>query len=336
VDIAPVDLSSDLALRAAYDVERRAMLAGRDGLPHWSWAEMSSMFRHDDPGEEKVLLGGWQDGRMVAQAVYFAPLMDNTDKCWLGVNVDPDAQGRGFGQQLLAEVERTAAAGGRSVLLAETKLPFDEIGTHRNRRFAEKAGYDFSNVEVVRHLELPVPTTDLERWSAQAAVKHAGYRVETHRDRMPEELLGSFLDIFGQLSVDAPTGEADWEEEVMTPERYRGQEDAFVEAGRRVYVTVAVGPDGRVAAYSTISVPPAGGRTDASQWGTFVGRDHRGRRLGMATKAANLRAVQDAHPEMRRIVTQNAETNDWMVAINEEMGFEPVEASVEMIKRVAP
>ena len=81
-------------------------------------------------------------------------------------------------------------------------------------------------------------------------------------------------------------------------------------------------------------MPPAGGRTDVSQWGTFVHREHRGRRLGMAIKAANLRAVQDAHPEMRRVVTQNAETNDWMVAINEQMGFEPVEASVEMVKRV--
>ena len=235
---------------------------------------------------------------------------------------------------MLEAVEQVAADEGRTTLLAETRLPFDEVGTHRNRRFAEDAGYTFSNVEVVRHLRLPVATSALERWSAQAAVKHDGYRIETHLDRVPEELLDSFLAIFGQLSVDAPTGEAEWEEEVMTPERFRDQEASFVAAGRRVWCTVAVAPDGTVAAYSTISVPPAGARTDASQWGTFVAREHRGRRLGLATKAANLRVVQEAHPEMRRVVTQNAETNDWMVAINEEMGFEPVEATVEMIKRV--
>jgi GNAT superfamily N-acetyltransferase len=334
VHVAPIDPADDLALRASYDLEARALRVGREDLPHYSWPEMAAMWRHDDAGEKKVLLGGWEDGRMVAGGVVMAGLMDNLDKCWVGVVVDPDAQGRGLGQELLAEVERVAVAEGRSVLMAETKLPFDEIGTHRNRRFAEKAGYTFSNVEVVRHLRLPVPDADLAGWSARAAARHDGYRVETFVDRIPDELLASFLEIFGQLAVDAPTGEVDWEEEVMTPERFRAQEDAFVEAGRRVYCTLAVAPDDRTAAYSTIAVPPAGTRTDASQWGTFVGREHRGRRLGLATKAANLRAVQAAHPDLRRVVTQNAETNDWMVAINEEMGFEPVEASVEVLKRV--
>ena len=333
MDIEPVDPSSDLALRASYDVERRAMLEGREDAPHWSWPEMASMWRHDDVGEKKVLLGGWEDGRMVAGAVYFAPLLDNLEKAWVGVCVDPGAQGRGLGRQLLEAAERLALDDGRTVLMAETKLPFDEVATHRNRRFAEAADYSFSNVEVVRHLALPVPVTHLERWSAQAAVKHEGFRIETHRDRIPDELLESFVAIFGLLAVDAPTGETDWEEEVMTPERFRDNERMLLDGGRRMWCTVAVAPDGTVAAYSTIAVPPAGGRTDASQWGTFVGREHRGRRLGMAVKAANLRAVQEAHPEIRRVVTQNAETNDWMVAINEEMGFEPVEASVEFVKR---
>lgn len=333
MDISPIDLASDLALRASYDVERRSLLLGREDMPYWSWPEMSSSWRHDDAGEKKIRLGGWHDGRLVAVGTFFAGLMDNLDKCWVGVAVDPDAQGRGRGREMLEVLEKVAADEGRTTVMAEIKLPFEEIATHRNRRFSEEAGYSFSNVEIVRHLDLPVPAADLERWSAQSAVKHAGYQVQTHPDVIPEELIESFAAIFGQLAVDAPTGEVDWEEEVMTVERLRDAERMFIESGRRVYCTLAVAPDGSVAAYSTIVVPPAGGRTDASQWGTFVGRGHRGRRLGMATKAANLRAVQDAHPEIRRIVTQNAETNDWMVSINEEMGFEPVEASVEMVKR---
>ena len=94
---------------------------------------------------------------------------------------------------------------------------------------------------------------------------------------------------------------------------------------------MAITDDGLVAAHSTISVP-GHGKTDASQWGTFVHREHRGHRLGLATKAANLLAVQRAHPAMRRIVTQNAETNQWMIAVNEQMGFEPVEASMEFVR----
>ena len=63
-------------------------------------------------------------------------------------------------------------------------------------------------------------------------------------------------------------------------------------------------------------------------------REHRGHRLGLAVKAANIRAVQDAYPDKTRITTQNAESNDFMVDINKEIGFEAVEDSMEWIKRL--
>ena len=69
------------------------------------------------------------------------------------------------------------------------------------------------------------------------------------------------------------------------------------------------------------------------QWGTLVGREHRGHRLGLATKAVNLRAVQAARDDLTLVTTQNAEVNDHMVAINELMGFRPVEAHAEFVKR---
>lgn len=334
MEITTVDVSSDMALRASYDIEKRAMAVGREGLPHWSWPEMAAAWRHSDPGEKQVLLGGYENGRMVAGAVLYLPQLDNTDKCWLGVCVDPPEQHRGLGRRMLEHVTAMAIAEGRTELLAETKLAFDEVTTHRHRRFAEEADFALSNVEIVRHLALPVPERDLATWAADAAGRHEGYRIETYRDGVPDELVPSLCVLLGQLAVDAPTGEADWEEEKITPERFRENLASLLKAGRRMYETVAIAPDGTVAAQSTLSVPPEGVRTDVSQWGTFVHREHRGKRLGLAVKAANLQTVQDAHPEMRRVVTQNAESNDWMVAINELMGFEPVEASVELIKRV--
>jgi hypothetical protein len=72
----------------------------------------------------------------------------------------------------------------------------------------------------------------------------------------------------------------------------------------------------------------------AYQWGTFVHREHRGRRLGLATKAVNLRAVQAAHSGLTLVTTQNGETNEHMVSINERMGFEPIEVSAEFVKRL--
>ena len=77
-----------------------------------------------------------------------------------------------------------------------------------------------------------------------------------------------------------------------------------------------------------------GESTEVYQWGTFVHRDHRGRRLGLATKAANLRAVQSFRDDLELVTTQNAETNDYMVSINEKMGFRPVEVSAEFVKHL--
>ncbi len=333
MDITEVDPHSDLALRAAYDIERRAMQLGRDGLPHWSWQEMSTAFRKPDSGEDVIQLLGHVDARPVAYGVAFLPLLDNLTKSWFAVTVDPDAQHLGHGRAMLDQLAADLAARGRTELLAESKLAFEEVQTHRYRRFAEAAGYTLSNVEIVRHLDLPVDVARLAEWSAQAAERHEGYRIETFLGAIPDDLVPSLCLLHGQLVVDAPTGEADWEEEVITPERFLESRASLAAAGRRMWETLAIAPDGSVAAQSTLSVPPDG-RTDVSQWGTFVHREHRGRRLGLAVKAANLRAAQESHPTMRRVVTQNAETNDWMVAINEQMGFEPVEASVEFIKRL--
>ena len=58
---------------------------------------------------------------------------------------------------------------------------------------------------------------------------------------------------------------------------------------------------------------------------TLVLPRHRGHRLGLALKVANLRAVQRAHPDRRVLHTWNAEENGPMVAVNNAMGFRPVE-----------
>ena len=63
-------------------------------------------------------------------------------------------------------------------------------------------------------------------------------------------------------------------------------------------------------------------------------REHRGHRLGLATKATNLRAVQAARSDLTLVTTQNGDTNAFMVAINEQMGFRPIEVVAEFVKHV--
>jgi hypothetical protein len=65
------------------------------------------------------------------------------------------------------------------------------------------------------------------------------------------------------------------------------------------------------------------------EWGnqqhTVVARPHRGHRLGLLVKTVMLDRLAAAEPGMRHILTGNAAVNDYMIAINEALGFEILE-----------
>ena len=104
---------------------------------------------------------------------------------------------------------------------------------------------------------------------------------------------------------------------------------------RQTWHTVALDGDGNVVAYTDIVVA----RHDPDfcfQWGTLVDRPHRGHRLGLAVKVANLQALQASHTaDGRRLVTWNAEVNDHMIAINERLGFRKTARGGELQKKIA-
>ncbi len=218
-------------------------------------------------------------------------------------------------------------------MMTGANLPFDDREGHGYRRFAEACGYELSDFEVVRHLPLPVPDERIQEWLDEAAPHHAGYTIETFVGAVPDDLVGSLCVLFGQLAVDAPTGLVDFEEETVTPQRYAEMVAGTAAMGRARYETVALTPEREVVAQSTLALSLEQSTT-VFQWGTFVHREHRGHRLGLATKAANLRAVQAARDDLTLVTTENGEINDYMVSINERMGFEPIEIAAQFVKRL--
>jgi hypothetical protein len=51
---------------------------------------------------------------------------------------------------------------------------------------------------------------------------------------------------------------------------------------------------------------------------------HRGHGLGITVKAANLIRLRVDEPQVTRVLTWNAETNEHMRAVNERLGFRVV------------
>ena len=278
MDIVELDaaaLADDAVMRDFYDLSRRAELLGREQAPFWTFEELIGAFRSEDSGERQQLFAAYDGDRMIACAVLWSSLLDNTDKAWFGLDVDLPDRRRGVGRALLQRIEQVAKDDGRALVLTDTKLPFDERETHGYRQFAEACGYQLSNYEVVRHLPLPVPEERIQEWIDEAAPRHEGYTIETFVDEVPDDLVESLCVLLGQLAVDAPTGAVDFDEEAMTPERYAENVATVKAMGRARYETLALTPDRLVVAQSTLAVPLSGSTT-VYQWGTFVHREHRG------------------------------------------------------------
>jgi RimJ/RimL family protein N-acetyltransferase len=171
-----------------------------------------------------------------------------------------------------------------------------------------------------------------DRLAALGAVR-APYRLVTVTEALPDELLPSYCQLAGTLVTEAPTGDLEQEPEVFDEERVRAEEQQLRDGGRTRYLTLALDAAGEVAGFSELAVP----RHDpgrAYQQGTLVSREHRGRALGAAVKAANLRLLQEREPEVRRVITYNAEVNAHMIRVNALLGFRPTARLAELQKRL--
>jgi len=152
----------------------------------------------------------------------------------------------------------------------------------------------------------------------------ADYKIITWIDKAPEELVGGVARLVGRMSTDTPRGDLTLESEVWDASRWREKEDDALRSGRRRLAAGAVAADGDLVAFTDIGVYVQRPSV-AEQWNTIVDPDHRGHRLGLGVKVANLRNLLRAVPGALRLETWNAIENSRMIAINELLGYQVVE-----------
>jgi hypothetical protein len=170
---------------------------------------------------------------------------------------------------------------------------------------------------------LVLPPADPERLCDLAeAVRRAspGHRLVHWVGPTPAEWLDDVARLLVQMSTDAPTGDLAFTPERWTADRVAETDAAAAANGVRAVVTAAAAPDGHLVAFTEASTCVVADGF-AQQGNTLVTREHRGRRLGLRVKLANLELLVRAHPEVRAIDTFNADENRWMLAVNEAMGF---------------
>ena len=317
------------------------------GLRHQEYEEKLRFPALDGPVDD----GPTDPGRVLGYVALNLPRRDNTHTGLMQLDVRPEHRGRGIGSALHERAVVTARARGRGMLTASTDqatepdaatdalVPSTGTGrvpaAHPGVRFLARRGWDLEQVTRRSVLDVPLPADRLAA-HARAAAEAAGpdYRVVLWEGRCPDDLLDRFAVLQTRMSTDAPAGGLDLREDVWDGARVRDAERSFVERGMTYRVAAALHePTGVLAAYTALLSRPD---TDeyVFQDDTLVLRDHRGHRLGMLVKTANLARLAEVQPGARRVGTWNAEENAHMLAINVALGFRPAGGSGEWQLRI--
>jgi len=337
LSITDLDPFDDAEFDEFHAVFEAAQMFGREATATpWELDELRATMQEVTQRKFRHGIVGRAGGRIVVAAFVEGSLLDNLEIGSLQVNVHPDHRRLGYGSEVLARCEEVARERGRSTVLAMCDWPYDghpEGDGDPGVEFGRRHGYTMALVEIQRRLDLPVAEETLDRLAASAAEKHAGYTLRSWSGPVPEELLQGWAEVTSALMTEAPTGEIDREPETPDPAVVREAEALAFKQGRQLYATAALDAAGAVVAYTNFGVNNEGSPR-AYQWGTLVRPEHRGHRLGLAVKVANLRQLQAARPDLGQVVTWNAEVNSHMVGVNEEMGFIPVERSGEVQKKL--
>src|SRR6478735_1603912 len=284
--------------------------------------------------------------RVLAYAAVNMPLQDNTHTAHTDLGVRPAHRSQGIGTALFDAVEATVRADGRTNLTMstdqqaeppegpDTLAPSTGSGrvstTAAGTRFALARGFALEQVARYSRFDLPFDPAFIAAHRAQAEAK-AGpdYGTVSWRGATPEEWVDEFALLNTRMSTDVPLGGLDLQEDVWDAERIRVTEKQFEERGIELLVLAAEHlPTRTLAAFTAFMAVP---NTDefVHQHDTLVLKEHRGRRLGMLVKTANLQRLAAERPSVRRVGTWNAEENSYMLAINVALGFRPAGGSGE-------
>ncbi|MFG1870168.1 GNAT family N-acetyltransferase [Micromonospora arborensis] len=329
ITIASFDGADRASVDEAYLIGAAVSDADLPDLPPFCRRRFDAMFHTPMPGTRSLWALARLDGVPAGYLQLDLPQLDNTDNATVELVVRPELRRRGVGRALHEYGLRLLREHGRKRVVAMTvsALPGGPARSVAGDAFAASTGAQSALAEVRRRLAI----AEIDRVALRAALAEAqpraeGYQSVCWQDSTPQEYVADIAYLDGRLLMDAPMGDVQWEPEQVDAERIRGNERALDARGRRRYhLGMRHEASGRLVAWTLLDVG-ASADWHAFQQITLVDPAHRGRRLGLIAKAENLHHLLTHEPAVRVIDTWNAASNSYMVAINEQLGFRPVDS----------
>ena len=333
---ATIDAPDAADFVRAIEVANRVEALGY-GTPDLSYEPVEELPHFTNPHEPRRMIVARVDGEIVARGLYETQTGDEADSAWIIAQVLPEFRGRGIGTALADLLEQTAAAEGKAKALVYTPIAdtagsrldsptgFGSISAdNREVRFLQARGYRFEQVERCSRLALPLPGLDA-LVAAAGARSGADYRLHYWVGPTPERWRADLAHMATRMSIDAPSAGLEEPEDIWTVERIVEADERHerMNPRQRVFAAVEHGPSGHLVGFTQLSVPRQQHRA-VDQYATLVLREHRGHKLGMLLKVANLAHLDRVAPGHPAVITFNAEENRHMLDVNEEVGFVPI------------
>lgn len=294
-------------------------------LSGYTLADLRAFARFEGKSRRWELLAAGEPGGPVrGVALMEFPLLENPHATEIVLAVHPEYRRRGIGTALVRAMTERAAAEGRRTLNTIVDVPVESAGVHPSEPFARSVGFERTLTGNQRWLRLPFDPT--RRDALRAVVTDAPgaheYRTMTFVGPWPEQFLDDHCTLLQVMSTDEPAGDGERQTEYWDAERLRENDELAAARAATVLTAVAehVASGKLVALTELLLSKDSPGET--WQLLTVVHPEHRGHRLGLAVKLANLDQLAQRAPDVRIVQTGNASVNKPMIAVNEMMGFE--------------
>lgn len=308
--------ADDPVVEGVVDLRRAVSAQDAPWANPWRLKRFRAMLRFGYDGEPPRGTAALVDGDVVADCLMWTSEWDNRHLAWLELCVHPDARRRGHGSELLTHVVGKARAEGRTSVGGNG---WDSPGT---RAFAGAHGFEHRSQSINRRQYVDrLDRAQVDRLFEEAAAAAKDYELERIFGPTPDGMLDEMAELVSAIN-DAPMDDLDLEDEVFTPERVRAYEEATIARSNRFYRVVARHRDSGVLAGNSVVAVAEDLPTTADQHDTSVVRGHRGHSLGLLLKTGMLRWLAEEEPQLRTIDTWNAESNDRMIAVNEQLGYQ--------------
>ncbi|RKQ36958.1 GNAT family N-acetyltransferase [Kocuria tytonis] len=315
----------------------------------------------NDPYERIKILCAFVAGRLVGRAEVRMPLIANTEAAQIVVHVAPDETSEGIGRELLGAAEQLAHGESRRLVGLVTEHPASEIrdpsgpgdgsadgsaeggtatsepvewleaadgsgrlpASHRQTRFAQHAGYELRTVSSFALLSVPLDAGRSRRiQESLAATPFAEhYRMHTWVGEAPEELLSPLAQLHSKIPTDSFVRPVVADPDPWDAARVRRTEQLRQEDGDRSLMAVVQDLRSGELVGMTELILAQHRPTLALQDETLVVRAHRGHRLGMRLKLANLEQLAAVAPEVDTVYSWTHSGNDRMNWVNARLGF---------------